>query len=75
MKKTPTDAKRSNQGLMMETEMITVNVLKKPWRTMIVKGGIPISRMVISLENLVVILPIGFESKNTIFARRTLSAI
>ena len=33
------------------------------------------SRMVMSLENLVVILPIGLESKKTMLALRTFSAI
>ena len=42
---------------------------------MSVNGGRAMSRSVRSLENLVVILPIGFESKKIMFALITFSAI
>lgn len=63
----------NNQGLMMLTMMLTNKALKKPCVHQMIMNGSIKSRTAKSLENRVTILPIGFLSKNKIFARRTFS--
>ena len=55
----------------MDTAIITEIVLIPPYVTIIDNGGTCTSSIVISFENLVVILPIGLESKKRIFALST----
>jgi len=62
-------------GLIMATAITTERVRSNPYVTMRVIGGRGTSITVMSLENLVVTRPEGFESKNSIVALRILSVI
>lgn len=53
----------------------TVIVLKNPYITKTASTGITMSNTAMSLLNLVMIRPMGLESKKRIFARSTFSVI
>jgi len=65
----------SRYGLTTETVTQTVIVLRIPYVTKIAMPGIIMSTRTVSFENLVTILPIGLESKNTMLDRMTFSLI
>lgn len=60
---------------MTQTVIMTVIVLNRPNVANTVIAGMIKSRTAMSLENLVKILPNGFESKKRILERTTLSVI
>lgn len=61
-----------SHGLIIPTVTQTVRVRNKPYEIKITITQRMKSITITSLENLVTILPIGFESKNKISARRIL---
>src|SRR4051812_38656616 len=62
-------------GFTHATDIATEILLKIPKTAEVIRGTITISIVTWSFENLVIILPIGFVSKNDIFACRTLATI
>jgi hypothetical protein len=64
-----------SHGIITATVIATEINLSPPWSNISVYCGKFVSRYIMSLENLVTILPIGFESKNKIFAFITMFAI
>jgi hypothetical protein len=63
------------QGFTIEIAISTAKARKKHWTTKLAYRGSAMSNTTTSLENLVMILPIGFESKNSNVARRTFLVI
>lgn len=70
---TATAIAMKSQGLIIPTVIETTTVLNTPLITYTKNAGTMKSRTRMSLEKRVTILPIGFESKNKIFARITRS--
>merc|ERR1712166_39931 len=62
-------------GLIMQMAITTELALKMPYAIIGNKKANMKSMVTMSLENLVIILPIGLESKNKILALNTLSDI
>ena len=63
------------QILTMHRATDTETALKNPYEMIGSRKDITASIDVMSLENLVIMRPIGFESKNRIFALKTFSLI
>jgi len=64
-----------SHGFTTATVMTTEMALKIPWVAIMTKSGIRLSRTPTSLENLEMIVPLVFESKNRIYALMTFSVM